>query len=178
MHRNAPLVIVFLIVLTSLCSTITYVRNAVWHDRISLLEDIIRQSPLKARAYYNLGNAYGKLKQTERAIELYSNAIALDPRHAGSLINRGNLFDEKGEYGKAILDYNAAISINPEDDYAYYNRGVAYNKIGRKDAARDDYRRSCQLGNSASCEALQATEAPYRKAGKGADLAVKPFPHE
>lgn len=39
-------------------SIATYQRNTVWHDEITLWEDVVKKSPNKARGYNNLGNLY------------------------------------------------------------------------------------------------------------------------
>jgi tetratricopeptide (TPR) repeat protein len=77
-----------------------------------------------AVSYYNRGNAYGKLKKHEKAIEDYNKAIALDPEYAVAYNNRGTAYDELKKHEKAIEDYNKAIALNPEYATAYANRGI------------------------------------------------------
>jgi tetratricopeptide (TPR) repeat protein len=96
-------------------------------------------------AYYNRGNAYGKLKQYKRAIEDYSKAIELDLKFADAYNNRGNAYDELKQYKRAIEDYNKAIELNPTYAMAYYNRGNAYGKLKQHEKAIEDYSKAIEL---------------------------------
>ncbi|KAF5434593.1 Tetratricopeptide (TPR) repeat containing protein, partial [Candidatus Methanophagaceae archaeon] len=96
-------------------------------------------------AYYNRGNAYGKLKQHEKAIEDYSKAIELDLKYADAYNNRGNAYDDLKQYKRAIGDYNKAIELNPKYAMAYYNRGNAYGKLKQHEKAIEDYSKAIEL---------------------------------
>ena len=47
-----------------------------------------------AGAYFKRGVAYHSLKQYDRAIDDYSQAIRLDPNYAFAYNNRGNAYDD------------------------------------------------------------------------------------
>ncbi len=42
--------------------------------------------------YYNRGNAYAKLKNYQRAIEDFEQALKLDPNYNLALLNKGNTY--------------------------------------------------------------------------------------
>jgi tetratricopeptide (TPR) repeat protein len=60
-------------------SVLTYQRNLLYHDEVSLWSDTVRKSPLKARPHNNLGHAYALRDDWERAIEEFRIAVQLDP---------------------------------------------------------------------------------------------------
>ncbi len=98
-----------------------------------------------AVSYNNRGNAYGRLKEHERAIEDFSKAIELNPNLAKAYYNRGNAYYEIKEHGRAIEDYNKAIELNPKYAEAYYNRGVAYSRLKQHERAIEDYNKAIEL---------------------------------
>ena len=98
-----------------------------------------------AVAYYNRGNAYVKLKESERAMEDYSKAIELNPNLAEAYNNRGNGYYELKESERAIEDYSRAIELNPNLAKVYYNRGVAYGEQKEYERAIEDYNKAIEL---------------------------------
>ncbi|MGZ8430258.1 MAG: tetratricopeptide repeat protein [Candidatus Deferrimicrobiaceae bacterium] len=67
---------------------ITVSRNTVYRSEVALWEDTTRKSPGKARAWNNLGFAYGLAGRFRDAEAAYLRALAIDPGYA---LARGNL---------------------------------------------------------------------------------------
>jgi hypothetical protein len=63
-------------------SVLTYQRNLLYHDEVSLWSDTVRKSPVKARPHNNLGHAYAMQGDWDRAIEEFRIASRLDPDYA------------------------------------------------------------------------------------------------
>ena len=80
-----------------------------------------------------------ELKDKQKAIADYTQAIKINPKDADAYINRGNARDDLGDKQGAIDDYTQAIKINPNYALAYYNRGVVRYDLGDKQGAIDDY---------------------------------------
>ncbi|TAL22841.1 MAG: tetratricopeptide repeat protein [Nitrospirae bacterium] len=133
----------------------TYARNMVWQDELSLWSDVVKESPNKARGYYNLGTTYQDKRQFDMAIENYTKAVSINPAHIKAYINRGNAYDEKKQPYKAIEDYLKALSINPDYADAYFNLGVTCFRNGMIDNAISNFRKACFRGNQKSCESLK-----------------------
>ena len=107
-------------------SVLTYNRNFVWKDEMSLWDDTVRKSPNKGRPYNNRGYAYMQKGLLGMAIKDFDRAILLEPDiDAGYYYNRGNAYNKKGDYDKAIADYNEAIRIKPDYAAAYANKDIA-----------------------------------------------------
>jgi protein involved in temperature-dependent protein secretion len=71
-------------------SVLTYQRNLLYHDEVSLWSDTVRKSPVKARPHNNLGHAYAMQGDWDRAIEEFRIASRLDPDYA---LAKNNLRD-------------------------------------------------------------------------------------
>ena len=64
-------------VLFTIFSLLTYSRNTVWQDAITLYEDCVRKAPGKARCHSNLARAYIDAGKYDRAIQEAEIAISL-----------------------------------------------------------------------------------------------------
>jgi tetratricopeptide (TPR) repeat protein len=82
-------------------SVATYARNGVWHDEVSLCEDMVSKSPNKARVQNNVGLAYHLNGWVDRAIEHFQIALRLDPYYETAHHNLYVVYMEKGDVENA-----------------------------------------------------------------------------
>ncbi len=136
-YKFGPIAILAIIIGSN--SYLTYERNKVWKDEITLWSDNISKDPGCARPLYNRGRAYGVLHEPDKAIADYSRAIKIDPNFADPYYGRGIAFGNFKLWDKAIADYTSAIGINPTYTDAYYNRGQAYGELQQWEKAIADY---------------------------------------
>ncbi len=94
---------------------------------------------------FQRGNFLMMLKQTEMAIETYSDAIELTPFHPAYYNNRGVAYREIDDLPKALEDYNTAIQLNPDFAEAYNNRGRVYGDTSNLPNAISDYNKAIKL---------------------------------
>jgi tetratricopeptide (TPR) repeat protein len=97
------------------------------------------KSSYSSRAYYNRGNDYARIGNTDKAIADYTTAIQLNPKYVSAYVNRSVQYSNKREYKLAIRDATTAIQLNPKSANAYHNRGACYADIGEFDKAIADY---------------------------------------
>jgi len=71
----------------------------------------IRLNPNDASAYLFRGNAYGQLKEYQKAIADYTQAIRLDPNYADAYNLRGLVYGMSGNRQKAITDLEKAANL-------------------------------------------------------------------
>lgn len=162
-------------------SVLTYLRNNVWKDEITLSTDSIKKSPGKGRPYNNRGDALVDEKRFEEALLDFDKAIELLPKYAMAYYNRGNLYQKQKKYEQALADFNYAIRYRRDFDKAYNNRGTLYKEINRLDEALVDYDRAISLNpdyhmafnNRGSVYILQKQ---YQRAIEDLDqaIAIKP----
>jgi tetratricopeptide (TPR) repeat protein len=80
---------------------------------------MIGAEPPNVNVLINDGNAWCSVKDYDRAIACYDEAIRNDPSNANHRVNRAAAWYGKGEYDKAIVDLNEAIRLDPKSLYAY-----------------------------------------------------------
>ncbi len=138
-EKQKPIAIAILTLIIGVNSFLTYQRNSVWENDVSLLEDVISKSPNKARPYVNMGAVYMDRGAWDQAAENFSKAIAKDPIYLDAYNNRGAAYTNLKKLDLAIADYSKAIEINPGYVEAYYNRAITYGNLGQWDLALQDF---------------------------------------
>jgi tetratricopeptide (TPR) repeat protein len=128
-------IVIMLIVL----SLAAYSRNAVWKNRVSLWEDVVRKSPEKARGHINLGIAYASIGLFDRAIEQGGIALRIKPDDAYNHYSLGFVYSRTGFTDKAIEHFRTAVRIAPYYANAHYNLAVLYLKKGLLEEARREF---------------------------------------
>jgi tetratricopeptide (TPR) repeat protein len=146
--------VILLLAIVLLEGTVSFTRNPVFRDEITLWSDVILKNQRSARGFFNLGCSYSDLDQEETAIRLYTRALMLDPEHVTAYLNRGNAYDKQGMSASAIEDYRRALSLSPGNALIYYNLGVTYENNDDREMARVHYEEACRLGNPDGCLAM------------------------
>jgi tetratricopeptide (TPR) repeat protein len=127
-------------------SFLTYQRNAVWGSEVTLWKDTVAKSPQKTRPYVNLGKAYKRVGDYEKAEYFYRqglealkyykfNKLSREKLLAQVFINLGALYGEKGDYKQEIRYCRNATTHDPQNPQAYSNIAYAYNLINDNNKA-------------------------------------------
>ncbi|MFQ5455772.1 MAG: tetratricopeptide repeat protein [Nitrospirota bacterium] len=161
----------FLIGIIFFQSVWTYERNFVWRNGLTLWSDNVIKSPDSSYANNNLGAEYGRMGDTNKAIELYKKAIVISPEYSEAYNNLGVIYARIGDMDKAIELYKKAIVINPEYSEAYNNLGIAYDKKGDMDKAIKLYKKAIVI-NPEYSEAYNNLGFIYARQ-KRLELAIK-----
>lgn len=131
-----------MVVVVLVLSVITFQRNTVWNNDISLFTRLADQYPERAFAYHNLGCAYlDKIKNIDLAERSFEKALALEPTFPRLHTQMGYVKLQRGDYEGALRQYAEALKINPFDAEAHLNSGLALEKIQRYDEALFEYQR-------------------------------------
>lgn len=130
---------------TLVLAGLTFARNMAWKTEVSLWEDVIQKSPMKARGYNGLGLAYYDMRQYDGAIEQFERAVSLYPSYGVAFNNLGNALSQKGLYDRAIEAQTRAIALEPENPVLYFDRGVSLAGRGDYDGAIRDYTRAIAI---------------------------------
>ncbi len=91
------------------------------------------------------GNTYKWLKEYERAIADFDQALAVNPEDAHAYVGRGSAYWGQREPEAALADLDQAIALDPNIPLAYYNRGLVYFLLGQLDEALPDLDRAIEL---------------------------------
>jgi len=140
--KNTKWLIIISSSLIVILSGMAYLRNAVWENRQTLWQDVIKKSPNKARPYNNLAIYYDEVKEHEKAIGLYKKAIELDPESSAHFINLGSSYGQTGAFDKALQYTLQGIQLKDDLNYltkAYVNLGYIYEKTGALDKSIHNY---------------------------------------
>jgi tetratricopeptide (TPR) repeat protein len=111
---------------------------------IKLFESCIQRGGLSAaslaRTHRNIGIAYRRARQPDKAIAAFNRAIALRPDDVvDDYLNRGNAHDDAGRFEQALADYALALRLRPGYGDVYYNRGIAYERRKQYEKAKAEF---------------------------------------
>ena len=88
----------------------------------------------------NIGNAYVKDKQYDRAIETYKKALAIEPKFAEADYNLGSVYEKQKKYDLAVEHYQKAIANRKDFQEARYKLAEVYNQKGEHEEASKIYK--------------------------------------
>jgi tetratricopeptide (TPR) repeat protein len=136
-HRKIGVsLIVFMLVLYG---TLTFMRNSIYQDPITLWTDAAEKSPGKIRPDSNLCASYLERMDIDKAIEWCNSAVKKGSDYQETYINLASAYFSRGDLDKAkkiLLSMNATGAA-----YIYhYNLGVIYSEKGEYRRAIDEYR--------------------------------------
>ena len=147
-NKRFKVMVIILAIIVMINSFLTFQRNKVWVNDISLWGDTIIKSPGKARPYYTLGVAYDQQGDPTRAIYNLNKANAINPAYAEVYYTRGIFYEKKGYTALALSDYNKAIELNPDYAKAYYNRGNIYIEQNNFAQALSEFNKAIEKNTS------------------------------
>lgn len=139
-RRNQVLGYSFLGLLIVVYSIMTYLRNEVWQNEITLWEDVVKKSPNKARPHNNLALAYLAEANFEKAVQYFSNSIRIMPEYSIAYHNRAFANMQIGRFEDAVNDFTNYIKIEKKvAPDVYLNRGNAYFNAQKYKESITDY---------------------------------------
>jgi len=144
-NRRGMVISLFAVLLVIAFSSITYSRNILWHDSVTLWQDTTLKSPYKFRPRYNLAKEYEARGQLDLAAENYRASINLKPDDEKVHNNLGNVYMYQSRLGEAIEEFRMAIHLNPDAPLTHDNLGYVYFKRGLPDDAIKEYQTAIKL---------------------------------
>lgn len=96
-------------------------------------EKAIKVDPNYSEAYNNLGYAYERAGEFDKAILHYQKALSnpLYPTAEKGYINMGNAYYRTGRYENAVNAYKEALKRSPNLSLAYLKLALCYNAMGK-----------------------------------------------
>jgi protein O-mannosyl-transferase len=112
-------------------------KKALYEEGIRELERSVEIMPSFGSAFTQMGVAYFRLKNFEKAIENYNKAAALKQADAITLNNIGSVYFEWKKYEEASENFKKALQIDPRFIDAYMNLGSVYGTVGNFNSAME-----------------------------------------
>jgi len=128
----------------------TYAQNRIWSDPITFYENLVEYKEGWAAAENNLGVAYHKNGDFDKAIEHYRAAIALNDSIPDPHYNIARLLPYQKDgmpVQEAIAELERAIAIDPNYFLAYKYLGDIYAMMGDKDKAEANHAKAEAIKN-------------------------------
>lgn len=102
------------------------------------------ENPLSG--WLKLAQTYQNLKDTEKAIAAYREALKIRPDDIKSNYSLAQLLSSSGQYEEAEAVFKKLISINPQDAVTYYNQIIQmYDRAGQYEKAIEAARKIIEL---------------------------------
>lgn len=125
-------------------------NEKLWDDAARLVRDD-SAAHFVERIYFNRGNAYLEARKYQLAVDDYTKAIAARPAVSSIHNNRGFAYLELRRPQEALADFDIAVAVTPKHGRAHIGRGISLEMMGDFLGSAAAFRRSCELGYSATC---------------------------
>ncbi len=143
--KNVKKGAVVLSIIVCVLAYLTFQRNKVWTNEVTLWEDVVQKSPHKLRPQINLGRAYFEQGQYDKAMVYLDKAVSMEPDDANAYNNRGAVYGATNQKELALKDFNRALAIDPDLDGARSNRGAVYRTDDKSDLALEDFNKALEI---------------------------------
>lgn len=112
---------------------------------ITFLEEFLDDYPYSFTGWYNLGNAFCKVSELEKAIDAYSYCIAIKETFSSAHFNKANTLVQLERYEDAIEAYNEALLYEEPDGLIYNYIGECFEKMENYEKALEHYKLAIEL---------------------------------
>jgi len=96
----------------------------------------IKQNPMLAEAYSNLGNVFKERGQLQEALDNYRHAVRLKPDFIDGYINLAAALVAAGDMEGAVQSYVSSLQYNPDLYCVRSDLGNLLKALGRLDEAK------------------------------------------
>lgn len=138
-------VILFLSIVISILSVLTYQRSNVWQDSETLWLNVLENYPDVPIAHSNLGNIYADKGLLGAAVNKYREALRLNPRLFEARYNLGVTYHEMGFIDNAIVEYRKALKLNPSKTEVRNNLGIVLGQKGKYFEAISEFKKVLRI---------------------------------
>ncbi|MDI6777747.1 MAG: tetratricopeptide repeat protein [Patescibacteria group bacterium] len=135
----------FLILIVSLLSVRTIVRNRDWKSEDTLWLATAKVAPSGQQIHNNLGDVYMRQGNPEKAIEEFKKAIEINPDYADAYHNLAHTYSQIGQVEEAMKNYQRALEINPSLWQSYQNMAEVYFNAGQLDLALENMKKAIEI---------------------------------
>jgi tetratricopeptide (TPR) repeat protein len=124
---------------------LTWQRNTVWQDDLTLWQDAVDKAPGMFRAQSNLGLAHYERGELDPARAAFERALELNPHYGKTWSNLGLVYEDGGLFERAGSAYRRALDLRPGLAGTHNNLGRLQLKAGKLEAARSSLEQALAL---------------------------------
>lgn len=103
---------------------LTFQRNKVWHDDLSLWNDVVKKSPHKPGPSVNRAIILNNMGLYDAALSDVNRVLHERPDFIEAYNVRGGIFCNQRRYDEALRDLDRAFFLDPNNVEVLFNRGV------------------------------------------------------
>ena len=115
-----------IVVFISTLGFLTFNQSKIWHDSITLWNNVINKTGETSFPLMKRGIAYRHLNDFDKALNDFDKSIEMNNQYPVVYENRGYIYLLQEDYKKAILDFNKALKIDSKSAYSLRNLGLCY----------------------------------------------------
>lgn len=108
------------------------------------IEKSLSMNNNSSEALYRLGCCFYKEKNSEKAEDLFKQAIIEDPANTLAIADLGIIYYDRNEYHEAINTFFKAINISSKKAYLYFYIANCYYKLGRTKKSLEYYEKTIE----------------------------------
>jgi len=112
-------------------SILSFNRNTVWANGLTLFDDVIEKQPDAFYAYHSRGIVYYYLGNYNASLKDYNKAIELNKSYGLTYYNKGLTLMMLKQYEEANQSFSRTIELIPTHDQAYNDRAIARYNLNR-----------------------------------------------
>ena len=132
--------IVAAVVVITVLSVLTVMRNRVWERPIALWAEAVVHAEGMWEPHYALADALRDAGNYSAAVPEYTKVVELSPAHRDAYVNLGICLAQTGQLDDAGRAFRQALAIDPKFVRGYTNLGALALLQGDAEGARNFYR--------------------------------------